>query len=325
MGRLNFDLNEVSTLTDLANRLGVDVKALYLVSVANEKCKSPDCIFLQVHNNKNYCFMCSQSWFPKLYNRKGEKTHNCRGHGLYGPQFMRAGPDGKSKRVANCCCDHLKCEKIGYSHEGMFNFPKGDSTAHAILALGIKSPTLKQAILATPSNYKIAPWHFHQNHLKRDDGGKWVIKKLPVYKDEEGKSWKFAPPNANLDRFIENIPLPEYCRGGYDDNLPQWFKNQRIIQRRHTEAFIESTPSTSVNHRNQTIAVPRRPSPVVLDCLFSPVDSNTSTNSTPRPRSARTSPETIQINTQDDEIRFLRSQISNQLQLAADKWIKFYC
>lgn len=29
---------------------------------------------------------------------------------------MRTGPDGK--RPATCCCDHLKCEKIGYSHEG---------------------------------------------------------------------------------------------------------------------------------------------------------------------------------------------------------------
>ena len=64
----------------------------------------------------------------------------------------------------------------------MFPFPKGESTTHAILALGIKDPTLKQAILAKRTNYKIAPWHFHQSHLERvpNGGGKWVIKKLSV-------------------------------------------------------------------------------------------------------------------------------------------------
>ncbi|KAL7516135.1 hypothetical protein ACHAWX_001184 [Stephanocyclus meneghinianus] len=67
--------------------------------------------------------------------------------------------------------------------------------------------------------------------------------------------------------------------------------------------------STSATPASSTTAK-RRASPVVLDCIFSPIRANSSANSTPHPQSARTSPETIQINTQDDEIRFLWSQLN---------------
>jgi hypothetical protein len=87
MAFLKFALSEVFSLSELANRLDVDVRALQLVCLLNEECKTTDCNLLQVSNNNKYCLLCSQSRFPKLLNRRGEKTNNSRGHGLFGPQL----------------------------------------------------------------------------------------------------------------------------------------------------------------------------------------------------------------------------------------------
>jgi hypothetical protein len=117
----------------------------------------------------------------------------------------------------------------------MFRFPTGEQTSQAICALGIVSPTLKEAILSKPSNYKIAPWHYHQDHLERDAKGMYSFKKLPVYKDKEGKSWSFPPPNASLDLFIENIPSNQYCRGGTTTTYLNGSRNYNHCKKRRQQ------------------------------------------------------------------------------------------
>ena len=73
-----------------------------------KKCKRSNCPDLQLHNNSNYCFMCSQLWFlvPWFLCR-----HTCEGEAILCSLFCAL--DGESKRASTRCCDNLKCEQMG--------------------------------------------------------------------------------------------------------------------------------------------------------------------------------------------------------------------
>jgi hypothetical protein len=117
-------LSDVGTLTQLASTLKVDIKALHLVRISPSLCRSLSCNLPSCEGNHGYCILCSQTWFPTSESRT-------RGHGLHGPEYMRE-YNGVVQRKA-CCCDIPLCEKIGYSHSGMFRLP-ADSTQRAVWA-----------------------------------------------------------------------------------------------------------------------------------------------------------------------------------------------
>ena len=81
-------LSSVRGRAELAERLNVDVRALSLVNlVESVVCSSSKCELPAIQYNQGKCILCSQSWFPREVNEKGDRVKNCRGHGLFGPQF----------------------------------------------------------------------------------------------------------------------------------------------------------------------------------------------------------------------------------------------
>ena len=121
--------------------------------------------------------LCQQTWFPRQLNSKGKKTKHCRGYGLFGPQYMRLYGDSKTS-VSSCCCNSEVCEKIGYSHEGMFRPPPDPiHCKEAVRVLGIKSPERRQKIVDDRRSYFVAPWHYKKEHRVRVGiDGNWEIK-----------------------------------------------------------------------------------------------------------------------------------------------------
>ncbi len=66
---------------------------------------------------------------------------------------------------------------------------------------------------------------------------------MSKYRDADGKTFNFAPPNASTQLFINNeIPAYGYSRGGYDDSLPRWAASMVKC-----EEVEDETPSTKVN------------------------------------------------------------------------------
>ena len=305
MAILNLNLKDITTLTDLSKNLNVDVNALRLVKLLPDvPCKRSGCILPAVENNNKHCILCSQTWYPKLLNNKGEKTKNCRGYGLYGLQYTR-NYGGTKNSPAVCCCTTPLCEKIGYSHEGMFYLPtKKDDLHQAMIALGIRDSGIRKKIEDNPLHFKVAPWHYRLAHREKIDG-KWHLKRMETYTDDEGKQFSFPPPNARIQDYIDNeIPRDhEYCRGGFDNDLPQWAVKLARLQ---YNSLLQPTPTTS-----SAVNVVR-PTPVTSSSVATRLDAVFS--STPRPRSKRTSPDTIQIKSQDDEIRYLQSELQKSLQ-----------
>ena len=121
-----------------------------------------------------------------------------------------------------CCCDNPLCEKIGYSHEGMFHLPPSNPKKNqtrlnmTLHCLGM-SEEWKIRILYNPRSYKIAPWHYHANHREYSDG-KWHLIKMETYTDEAGNEYDFPPPNYDLQKFIKY----EIPGGWFDNRLPEW-------------------------------------------------------------------------------------------------------
>lgn len=168
MPPLSFRLKDVRSRTELAAQLGVDRKTLGLVSLMAGTCKADGCGLPAALNDFNKCVMCRQGWFP--VEPTGERLRNIRGHGLYGPQFLRNCSSSKSA-PQSCCCESPLCEKIGYSHEGMFCLPTTRAECkEAIRVLGIKSPEQREKIAKSPRNHKVAPWHYHLWHQFFRDG-----------------------------------------------------------------------------------------------------------------------------------------------------------
>ena len=83
MPRVRFQLKEIKDRRQLASKLGgIDVKALDLVELSQDVCKSEDCDLLAAERNFGNCIQCRQSWFPRFLNNSGLKSAICRGHGL---------------------------------------------------------------------------------------------------------------------------------------------------------------------------------------------------------------------------------------------------
>jgi hypothetical protein len=77
--------------------------------------------------------------------------------------------------------------KLGYSHHGMFRFPRDPKQcAEAARVLGIPAAE-RQKIVDHPSRYHIGPWHYHSRHRKRDKTGRWRLRKEKSYRDSDGK------------------------------------------------------------------------------------------------------------------------------------------
>jgi len=152
-----------------------------------------------------------------------------RGHGLYGPQFMQK-IDGSTKKPQPCCCENSTCLALGYSHEGMFCPPsKYDDCMEAMRLLGIKDNNTKETISKTPSNYRIAPWHYHSFNLTKING-KWQHRDRDMYQDNEKQTLlPFNPPNANVKVYIDSIQT-ESARREYDDTLPSWVQQLARLQ-----------------------------------------------------------------------------------------------
>lgn len=78
MAVLDFVLADISTLSGLAEKLGVPVKALDLVSLTDMKCKRKDCQLLAAQFNNGKCVLCSQSWFTRVIDLNGKGIINDR-------------------------------------------------------------------------------------------------------------------------------------------------------------------------------------------------------------------------------------------------------
>ena len=302
MVAVSVSLSDITQLSDLAAHLGVDVRALQLVSLhPTSICKGKTCILQAAESNRGYCILCAQQWFP----RDTSAELNRRGHGLYGPKFMRIYNKCQSPPKA-CCCDTPLCEKIGYSHEGMFCLPSKSekNVRDFVMALGIQDKNLRSKMISDPRSHRIAPWHISPDHREKVEG-KWRLKKLDVYKDRDGKGWNFAPPNHALQDYVdveihEYRQQYEYCRNGYNDSLPNWFKKLARMQKKDmqittTEASVTPSQDTSLpNSASASLSKPKRLT------FATPA-------SAPRPRSKRTAPETIEISNLTNKLQRVES------------------
>eukprot|EP00573_Skeletonema_grethae_P000959 CAMPEP_0201689626 /NCGR_PEP_ID=MMETSP0578-20130828/3186_1 /ASSEMBLY_ACC=CAM_ASM_000663 /TAXON_ID=267565 /ORGANISM="Skeletonema grethea, Strain CCMP 1804" /LENGTH=365 /DNA_ID=CAMNT_0048174325 /DNA_START=17 /DNA_END=1114 /DNA_ORIENTATION=+ len=281
--------SEIKTRTELANTLNVDVKALDLVKLLSTTCTTEGCNYPGVENNHRRCIVCQQSWFPRQYNKKGKPLKNCRGYGLYGPQFMRR---WRNISPTTCCCETPLCEEIGYSHHGMFALPTDPKMRReAIRVLGIKTPEKIDNL--TKKGGWVCPWHYRKDthRVWHDDG--WQLRKMSKYRDADRKIFAFPPPNANIQDFIDNeIPAYGYSRGRYDDSLPRW---AALMVK--CEEVEDETPTTKVNtsqrgnkQRKTAAATP-----------------------SPRPPQKRQSPEAAALEDAKDEQRLLRAKLQSAL------------
>ena len=167
MAILSPALASIRTTTELAQALNVPAPALLLVSLAPSSCLRSKCSLSAALNNRGYCILCSQRWFPRELDPHGLPTRHRRGYGLYGPQFQRQ----FAQHPTSCACSNALCESIGYSHHGMFCFPTDPKhAAQAARVLGVP-PATRGKIAANPCHFKIAPWHFDARHRYRDDSG----------------------------------------------------------------------------------------------------------------------------------------------------------
>ena len=164
-------LDEVKTRRELASALGVPVPAIDAVSLSTEACRNLGCSLFAAEGNNGRCILCSQTWFPREHDKKGNPARNRRGYGLFGPQFL---PTFGTERKG-CACASPLCEKLGYSHSGMFRFPNDPTKcAEAVRVLGIPS-SQRQRIIDAPRSFRISPWHFDRRHRVRDSNGKWRL------------------------------------------------------------------------------------------------------------------------------------------------------
>uniref|UniRef100_A0A6U6KZ63 Uncharacterized protein n=1 Tax=Odontella aurita TaxID=265563 RepID=A0A6U6KZ63_9STRA len=259
--RIEADLRNVQTRSELAALLHVDVKAIGLVSLSSTQlCTTKGCQLPAVDNNRKRCILCSQTWFPRKFKSNGKISANCRGYGLHGPQFMRVFNGCSSSPT--CCCNISLCEEIGHSHEGMFRMPSDATNCkEALVQLNIPSDR-RAKILDNPRAYWVAPWHYKKEHRKRSfSGKKWKLRKQLSYEDDDGVLFKFPPPNYKIQRFIdEEISGIGYARGASDDVLPFWMHT--LIRKQEDTPDLQYQPndhSTQRKEKKMKIATPRDP------------------------------------------------------------------
>ena len=111
MSILSPALYNIRTTRELADTLNVPVPALRLVLLAPLSCIRSKCSLSAALNNRGYCILCSQRWFPLEFDPQGRPALN---H----PNTL--------------------CKSIGYIHHGMFCFPKDpEHAAEAACVLGM--------------------------------------------------------------------------------------------------------------------------------------------------------------------------------------------
>jgi hypothetical protein len=288
--------SDIRSRKQLADKLNVDIKSLDLVTLTDTTCKSDGCNLPTAKNNYDHCILCSQRWYPRKFSENGSINKYRRGYGLYGPQFMRQYNGTEQKKV--CACDMEECQKIGYSHSGMLCFPTDATDVEvAIRALGIQCPTTKANIVRDPRSHRIAPWHYHRNHLQKNANGNWSIRTMQKYTDSDRKVFNFAPPNGNIKQFIESDILPmghSVCRGGVDVP-PSWVKELAALQASNQQQCHASTPNPS-NNKMRRVAHP----------ISTPT-------TTPRPARKRPSPDKAEIEELTAKAALLEVQLNSAL------------
>ena len=195
--RKEIALGILASRLQLSQQLDVPPKSIDLVILMESQCNSMDCILPAALNNYGKCILCAQRWFPCQFDRDGQPTSKCRGHGLYGPQFMSK-ILGKKSTPTSCCCGLPLCESIGYSHEGMFHLPiREEEFLDAARVLGIKSVQVRREMAKKPKNHQVAPWHYSPRFRYRNINGIWKIRKSKSYKDlrmMKGRHTSFPHP-----------------------------------------------------------------------------------------------------------------------------------
>ena len=299
--RKEIAFRRVASRFELAQQLDVPVKAISLVTLLQSECNSKDCPLSAVLNNYGKCILCAQRWFPSQLDRDGQPTTKCRGHGLYGPQFMTK-ITGKKSSPVSCCCGLPICESIGYSHEGMFHLPtRPDEFMDAVRVLGIKSAEVRREMAEKPKNHKVAPWHYSSRIRFRDSNGVWKIRKSQIYKDDEGKSYKFPPPNGKVQDFIDK-EIPPIDHTG---PLPHWVAMLARLQGEGGGRGL--TVDTQLKSPPETPMEPRKNPRTSVGCST----PRSAGYSTPRPPRKRAPPGEHQD--MQEEIRLLQAQLQSAL------------
>lgn len=173
-------LANIDSPRQLAQTLDVDVKALLYVELedAGSLCSSENCPFPKAKGNDGCCIVHKQVWFPRKVNEGNNDVKLQRGYGLFGPEFLRS----NCKSHCACCCGFPSCMSIGYT-DSLFAFPTDDFICKRWLeALGNVDSipdSLLKAIQRDPSNHKLAFWHFHPDHLIKDERtGRYKLKRI---------------------------------------------------------------------------------------------------------------------------------------------------
>jgi hypothetical protein len=294
---IQLQLKAVKTRTELATKLGVDIKSLNLVSFTSSKCNDVNCNLPAVNGNYGNCILHQQTWYPRKLTTTGEEAINCRGHGLYGPQFMRTYNNKTQKKT--CCCNSKLCEEIGYSHQGMMHLPtKEDECKEALRVMGIAACD-RQEIWDNRSDHRVAYWHYNQRHLMMGSNGKYKFRKRAKYYDDDNKEFTCPPPNNKIEHYIDQIKNENgYIRGGYDDSLPSWYKSMAKLQVTTAEIPQSKTNNATTPRRNGgSNKVPRVVTPT----------------SATSPRGKRSSPESSELEELREQARLLQAQLNSAL------------
>ena len=218
-----------------------------------------------------------------------------------------------------CCCDNPLCEKIGYSHEGMFHLPssnrKNPMRLHMVLQCLGMSKEWKIRILNKPRSYKIAPWHYHPDHREYTDG-KWHLIKAEIYTDEAGNEYDFPPPNYDIKKFIKN----EIPGGWFDNRLPEWAP-EFIAQAKEVMKDRRSESKKMVTEMRKAKRPPNKIVVVKADKSNAPdemhdvpiVNSVAELVQKTRPRNKRKSREDEMIKDLEDQVTKLQFKLSEAI------------
>jgi len=135
----------------------------------------------------------------------------------------------------------------------------------------------------------------------RGDDGLWKIRKAEIYKDDDGKTFAYPPPNANIQQFIDQeILSSRQARGGYDDSLPSWV---RTISRAQIESTETIPPCDATPPKRQVSNKKRKVTVTPL------------TNSSLRPPSRRRkSAESFELEDMRDQVKELQARLNSALQ-----------
>ena len=232
----------------------------------------------------------------------------CRGHGLFGPQFMRC--YGSSRNPSTCFCESKLCEKIGYSHHGMFRLPQHPEKFDAALrVLGVSSNRQKE-MAKNPRVYQVAPWHYSPRHREKNaKNGCWSLRKMSKYKDDDGKCFDYPPPNYSVQTYIQSEIQSFLPRGSHDNTLPWW---ARDLQKAASNIMDIDTP---INKQPPAIAsrsplktntTPKRPTST------SKTQRTSLLTTTPRQRK-RALPEKIELEEEKENSRVKDAEIASGL------------